>query len=169
MMSCNERQQWLWRMWIILMGLIRISSGQTDSSNSGGCRFPEEWVGTWFQKGVPDPIRITSNGDISEKGSCKEISGDKFLIENRHERCLRCMVINQKHSNVLQYKESKCLISIPSDNHHDDYWPFDPFIWSSYYYSLDLVGVLRSHPILISFLPVFPSLNWFLCLLWPSA
>lgn len=27
----------------------------------------------------------------------------------RQERCVRCMVINQKHGNILQYKESKCL------------------------------------------------------------
>lgn len=52
------------------------------SSLTEPCKFPPEWGGHWFQKGVPDPIRI-GESDISEKGSCKEISGDKFLIENR--------------------------------------------------------------------------------------
>lgn len=72
------------------------------------CKFPSEWTGLWFQKGSgPDPIEITAS-EISEKGTCREISGDKYLVENRQERCVRCMVINQKHSNVLQYKESFC-------------------------------------------------------------
>lgn len=45
---------------------------------------------------------------MSEKGVCRETSGDKFLIESRSERCVRCIVMNQKHSNVLQYKETFC-------------------------------------------------------------
>lgn len=45
---------------------------------------------------------------MSEKGVCRETSGDKFLIESRSERCVRCIVLNQKHSNVLQYKETFC-------------------------------------------------------------
>jgi len=69
------------------------------------CQFPAHWAGSWFQKGVPDAIRII-NGNISEKGICRESNGDKFLIENRNEKCVRCMVINEKHVNVLQYKET---------------------------------------------------------------
>lgn len=30
-----------------------------------------------------------------------------FDVSCRQERCVRCMVINEKHANVLQYKESK--------------------------------------------------------------
>lgn len=72
------------------------------------CTFPSEWTGLWFQKGsTHDPIEITAK-EISEKGTCREISGDKYLVENRQEHCVRCMVINQKHRNVLQYKESFC-------------------------------------------------------------
>lgn len=71
------------------------------------CKFPSEWVGRWFQKGIPEAIRITSH-EMSEKGVCRETSGDKFLIESRSERCVRCIVMNQKHSNVLQYKETFC-------------------------------------------------------------
>lgn len=33
--------------------------------------------------------------------------------ENRQERCIRCMVINQKHVNILQYKESEWSIDSP--------------------------------------------------------
>ena len=56
---------------------------------------------------MPEPIRITSN-EMSEKGVCKETIGDKFLIESGTERCVRCIVMSQKHSNVIQYKETFC-------------------------------------------------------------
>jgi hypothetical protein len=65
------------------------------------CTFPPEWAGHWFQKGVPDPIRI-GESDISEKGSCKEISGDKFLIENRS--VLLCSI--QSHAILVPVIDS---------------------------------------------------------------
>ncbi|XP_022249058.1 uncharacterized protein LOC106465445, partial [Limulus polyphemus] len=76
------------------------------------CQFPDRWSGSWFQKGVQDPIYIY-NGTISSKGVCREVSGDKFLIESRTESCYRCVVIHEKHMNVLQYKETYC--SLPNE------------------------------------------------------
>lgn len=32
-----------------------------------------------------------------------------IILYNRTERCFRCVVIHEKHANVLQYKESKYL------------------------------------------------------------
>ena len=46
------------------------------------CEFPRQWTGLWFQKGISNSIGI-SGYTISEKGSCLERSGDKFLIINR--------------------------------------------------------------------------------------
>ncbi|XP_023227415.1 uncharacterized protein LOC111627947 [Centruroides sculpturatus] len=71
------------------------------------CQFPAEWTGTWFQKGVQDPIRI-ENGTISTKGVCRKADGDKFIIENKYDRCFRCMALYEKHPNVIQYKETYC-------------------------------------------------------------
>lgn len=71
------------------------------------CSFVSHWTGSWFQKGSPDPIRIY-NGTISTKGTCRENDKDKFLIENTLEKCFRCVVLHEKHLNVLQYKESHC-------------------------------------------------------------
>ncbi|XP_053205038.1 uncharacterized protein LOC128389464 [Panonychus citri] len=71
------------------------------------CQFPSHWSGIWFQKGVHDRIRITSNS-ISDKGNCTENDKAKFLIYNKSENCARCMVIYEKHHNVLQYKETLC-------------------------------------------------------------
>lgn len=47
------------------------------------CQFPEHWWGSWFQKGVAETIYISRN-NISEKGLCRRINGEKFLIENRY-------------------------------------------------------------------------------------
>ncbi|XP_023225295.1 uncharacterized protein LOC111626215 [Centruroides sculpturatus] len=75
--------------------------------HTNGCQFPEHWMGNWFQKGVQDPIRII-NGTLSNKGDCRDSDGDKFLIESWNEKCYRCVVMHEKHENVLQYKESYC-------------------------------------------------------------
>lgn len=42
--------------------------------------------------------------------SCLLYNNNNLILENvcRHEGCVRCMVINEKHANILQYKESKC-------------------------------------------------------------
>uniref|UniRef100_A0A1W7RAD8 Uncharacterized protein n=1 Tax=Hadrurus spadix TaxID=141984 RepID=A0A1W7RAD8_9SCOR len=77
------------------------------------CQFPSEWTGMWFQKGVQRSIRIQNN-TISTKGVCKKFEGDKFIIENKMERCYRCLAIYEKHPNVLQYKETYCFR--PPDN-----------------------------------------------------
>ncbi|XP_054718875.1 uncharacterized protein LOC129228234 [Uloborus diversus] len=75
--------------------------------NCDTCSFPSRWTGSWFQKGSPDPIRIY-NGTVSTKGTCRDNDGDKFLIENTLEKCFRCVVLHEKHINVLQYKETHC-------------------------------------------------------------
>lgn len=66
---------------------------------------------------------------------------------NRQERCVRCMVISQKHANILQYKESKC------------------FRWNTFLIKLKQVVMLEvlyslmfsSHSILLPFLSIFPE------------
>lgn len=79
------------------------------------CQLPATWAGKWYQMGTKDPIRFT-NTEISERGVCRDRKDDKFLFEHRSTRCLVCMVINERHINVLQYKESasECHISSSS-------------------------------------------------------
>lgn len=73
----------------------------------GGCQFPRQWSGRWFQSGVQNLININTN-TIETKGDCLENEGDKFLIEDKSDSCFRCVVIHEKHPNVLQYKETYC-------------------------------------------------------------
>ncbi|KAI8428749.1 hypothetical protein MSG28_007434 [Choristoneura fumiferana] len=71
-----------------------------------GCAFPSRWHGRWFQSGVIQPILI--EGDrLSNKGRCLSSEGDKFLIVDE-KGCYRCVVMHEKHTNVLQYKETFC-------------------------------------------------------------
>nr|CAD7394573.1 unnamed protein product [Timema cristinae] len=71
------------------------------------CYFPSKWEGTWFQSGVRWPITIDQNR-LSTKGRCLESEGDKFVVVDDKGTCYRCVVIHEKHANVLQYKESYC-------------------------------------------------------------
>ncbi|CAH0712862.1 unnamed protein product, partial [Brenthis ino] len=74
----------------------------------GGCTFPAEWTGSWFQSGYIGLIAINST-HIQSKGECSETeSYDKFLLYDRTYECYRCMVIHEKHKYVLQYKETFC-------------------------------------------------------------
>uniref|UniRef100_A0AAG5D1A7 Uncharacterized protein n=1 Tax=Anopheles atroparvus TaxID=41427 RepID=A0AAG5D1A7_ANOAO len=69
-----------------------------------GCAFPKRWEGQWFQSGVQQPITIEGS-TLSTRGRCIASEGDKFLLVNG-KGCHRCVVIYQKHINILQYKES---------------------------------------------------------------
>ncbi|XP_014287780.1 uncharacterized protein [Halyomorpha halys] len=71
------------------------------------CVFPEKWQGYWFQSGVRQSIQIHLN-KFSTKGKCVASDGDKFLIVEEKSNCHRCVVIHEKHDNVLQYKETYC-------------------------------------------------------------
>ncbi|XP_046980658.1 uncharacterized protein LOC124545759 [Schistocerca americana] len=74
---------------------------------SGRCQFPKQWAGRWFQSGVPHLITLNAT-HIETKGECVESDGDKFLTEDKGDNCYRCVVIHEKHQNVLQYKETFC-------------------------------------------------------------
>lgn len=70
----------------------------------GGCQFPKDWAGSWFHSGYG---HITLNvTHIETKGECIENQDDKYVLYESSESCYRCIVIQGKHVNVLQYKES---------------------------------------------------------------
>ncbi|XP_063216849.1 uncharacterized protein LOC134527831 [Bacillus rossius redtenbacheri] len=73
----------------------------------GGCLFPSQWSGRWFQSGVPHLIAINTSV-METKGQCVENLNDKYIIEDKMDNCHRCLVIYEKHPNVLQYKETYC-------------------------------------------------------------
>ncbi|XP_054719220.1 uncharacterized protein LOC129228562 [Uloborus diversus] len=74
---------------------------------SKGCEFPTRWTGIWFQKGVHPPIKIQKD-IFSFRGKCLAADGHMFYIEDTKEKCFRCVVIYEKHPNVLQYRETFC-------------------------------------------------------------
>lgn len=86
---------------------------QPQQQQPSNCQLPPTWAGKWYQSNK-EPIRIT-NTDISDKGVCRDQRGDKYLFEyvgkqqqQSQAPCLMCLVINERHLNVLQYKESSC-------------------------------------------------------------
>ncbi|XP_046975811.1 uncharacterized protein LOC124541924 isoform X1 [Vanessa cardui] len=92
----------------MLLRVVVLLSIAVYSSYGGGCTFPAEWTGSWFQSGYLGLIAINST-HIQSKGECSETeSYDKFLLYDRSFDCYRCMVIHEKHKYVLQYKETFC-------------------------------------------------------------
>jgi hypothetical protein len=85
-------------------------------SGDGGCQFPVDWVGSWHHLGYDDPLNVTTTS-IDMKGTCFQNVNENNNINKtgygqfilREEKgCLKCMIIYQKHFNVLQYRESDC-------------------------------------------------------------
>ncbi|XP_037299317.1 uncharacterized protein LOC115451006 isoform X2 [Manduca sexta] len=92
--------RWILFVWLASCGPL----GNTVKQD--GCSFPSRWYGRWFQSGVIQSIVI--EGDrLSNKGKCLSSEGDKFLIVDE-KGCYRCVVMHEKHKNVLQYKETFC-------------------------------------------------------------
>lgn len=105
------------------------SQAQSSYSAGAGCQLPPTWTGNWYQSNK-EPIRVT-NTEISDKGVCRDQKGDKYLFEylgntkqlasgsttTTNWPCLVCLVINERHLNVLQYKESSCQ-PLPANYHN---------------------------------------------------
>ncbi|XP_023245780.1 uncharacterized protein LOC106640014 [Copidosoma floridanum] len=91
---------------LLLLILAVVGGSRAFSSRSPECSFPSRWEGTWFQSGVRQSILISKN-ILSSKGTCLHNEGDKFLLVDE-KSCYRCVVIHEKHPNVLQYKETYC-------------------------------------------------------------
>lgn len=82
------------------------------------CQLPPQWFGRWFHLGFSEPLQISAP-EIQHKGLCVQQNVDKnmFLMRdsgNSFSSCYRCMMIYEKHFNVLQYKESYCEENIQS-------------------------------------------------------
>ncbi|XP_055847467.1 uncharacterized protein LOC129913071 isoform X2 [Episyrphus balteatus] len=78
-------------------------AARQDASN---CTFPQRWEGSWFLSGYQQSIHIKGS-QFSYRGKCAASDGNKYLIVDE-KGCHRCLVIYEKHKNVLQYKESEC-------------------------------------------------------------
>lgn len=48
----------------------------------GGCQFPINWSGRWFQSAIGHLITVNSTY-IETKGECKENQGDKYIMVER--------------------------------------------------------------------------------------
>jgi len=98
----------MWSSWIGLLLLLHITSCLTERE---GCTLPSGWLGSWFESGVRGGVNVSTQA-VSNKGRCiKQLRhASQFIFRSSKEGdCLRCLSIHQKHHNVLQYKESKCM------------------------------------------------------------
>jgi len=104
----------MWKDWLALYLSLLASFTQSYSSQDG-CSLPDDWTGAWFESGVPGTVSLNaSSGSVQHKGKCVKklrYSSSHFIFQSSREgNCKRCLSIYQKHDNVLQYKESKCMM-----------------------------------------------------------
>ncbi|XP_031633309.1 uncharacterized protein LOC116347051 isoform X3 [Contarinia nasturtii] len=106
----TNRSQWWKNLVIVICYLFLLSSSlrlcSANKHEVSNCTFPQRWEGSWFLSGNQQPIFIKGN-TLSFRGKCMASDGDKFLIVD-DKGCHRCLVIYEKHKNVLQYKENYC-------------------------------------------------------------
>lgn len=101
-----------WSTNLLLLLLLMLSlaapsrcwTGRSDVPTN--CTFPARWEGSWFLSGYQQSIHIKGS-QFSYRGKCAASDGNKYLIVDE-KGCHRCLVIYEKHKNVLQYKESEC-------------------------------------------------------------
>ncbi|XP_030242140.1 uncharacterized protein LOC108652466 isoform X5 [Drosophila navojoa] len=104
--SMTSTKSWLRAMWLTLLLATSVSGwgGRQDAPTN--CTFPARWEGSWFLSGYQQSIHIKGS-QFSYRGRCAASDGNKYLIVDE-KGCHRCLVIYEKHKNVLQYKESEC-------------------------------------------------------------
>ncbi|XP_058981430.1 uncharacterized protein LOC101897530 isoform X2 [Musca domestica] len=98
--------KWLfmWLLFVVLSSPAQCWAGRNDVPTN--CTFPARWEGSWFLSGYQQSIHIKGS-QFSYRGRCAASDGNKYLIVDE-KGCHRCLVIYEKHKNVLQYKESEC-------------------------------------------------------------
>ncbi|CAO1439869.1 unnamed protein product [Diamesa serratosioi] len=101
--SSTSWQNFLVFVVVVLLNIMSTNCLQARQEASSNCVFKPQWEGSWFISGVPQTIDIEGS-TMSNRGRCIASDGDKFLMVEK--RCHRCVVIYEKHKNVLQYKES---------------------------------------------------------------
>ncbi|XP_013395153.1 uncharacterized protein LOC106162403 [Lingula anatina] len=86
--------------------LLLVLSAASSWSIAEECRFPSSWQGRWFQGDLGD-IQISSDSFLP-KGRCIQNIEKTFLLESKDDVriCYSCVVITERHFNVLQYKQS---------------------------------------------------------------
>lgn len=93
--------RWAWRCLLVVLAAHHARASTTN------CSLPDSWRGRWFHSGVAAPVVITAK-KIDFKGICTEQDRDRFLLKDPKHNCYRCLVVHQRHYNVLQYKETFC-------------------------------------------------------------
>ncbi|XP_030081688.1 uncharacterized protein LOC111602603 isoform X2 [Drosophila hydei] len=104
--SMTSTKSWLRALWLTLLLATSVSGwgGRQDAPTN--CTFPARWEGSWFLSGYQQSIHIKGS-QFSYRGRCAASDGNKYLIVDE-KGCHRCLVIYEKHKNVLQYKENHC-------------------------------------------------------------
>ncbi|XP_039231523.1 uncharacterized protein LOC6535922 isoform X4 [Drosophila yakuba] len=103
--AMTSTKSWLGPLLMLLLATsVSGWGGRQDAPTN--CTFPARWEGSWFLSGYQQSIHIKGS-QFSYRGRCAASDGNKYLIVDE-KGCHRCLVIYEKHKNVLQYKENFC-------------------------------------------------------------
>lgn len=70
---------------------------------NGSCEFPASWAGEWY-KHTKQSMMV--NSTMLGERTCVERSKDSYVVYENN--CYHCMIINDRHENVIQYREGYC-------------------------------------------------------------
>ncbi|XP_066990053.1 uncharacterized protein [Macrobrachium rosenbergii] len=82
--------------------VLSVEEGQVSYDR---CEFPDQWRGHWHA--TYDDFAIT--GTHFGSTECTASLKNKYLLKNEDYGCNMCFIINEKHPNLLEYKESPCM------------------------------------------------------------
>ncbi|XP_023287543.1 uncharacterized protein LOC105694504 [Orussus abietinus] len=67
------------------------------------CTFPSSWTGQWYQNSKES--NVTISGSTLGDRTCIDKRNDMYIVYDNAEKCYRCLVINDRHENVIQFRE----------------------------------------------------------------
>ncbi|XP_068204997.1 uncharacterized protein [Palaemon carinicauda] len=70
------------------------------------CQMPSEWAGKWYEVSSDRYVDITQF-EFSNS-PCAASLGQNYLLRDKRKECNRCVIITEKHPNILTYRRSRC-------------------------------------------------------------
>ncbi|XP_017877886.1 uncharacterized protein LOC108623702 [Ceratina calcarata] len=97
---CRERHLLLA---VTMLILFLLSLGDARLAD-GSCEFPATWTGEWYQYGKIGSIIV--NSTVLGDKTCVERSEQSYIVFG--DNCYNCIIVNDRHENVIQYREGWC-------------------------------------------------------------
>ena len=94
------------RLLLLITQFVAQNLGTEDKK---GCKFPNEWRGSFFLGGSRDSFTIDTQNFGTARFCYRVHDRLKYTIVKRPEKCFQCLQIWERHENAIQYKLGDCV------------------------------------------------------------